>query len=135
MKLISKLLYFFVIIISFTGCNYLSTWLFPAEEQVAKMQLPEDHVEIKTTDKVFFVNILGGGKFSSYYNALPGRSDSENEETDIQGLRKKLIEGSTKYKRNFLVIIKTSTKAEYKDIVNILDEMTINKITRYSLQE
>lgn len=37
--------------------------------------------------------------------------------------------------KDFVVVIKTAPKATYKSTVDVLDEMTINKIQRYSIND
>ena len=53
---------------------------------------------------------------------------------EIKEVRKIIAQGVQKFTRDSLiVIIKPSKEATYKNSVDVLDEMTINKISRYEM--
>jgi biopolymer transport protein ExbD len=108
------------------------------------------------------LNILLGKENSVfYYEGVLSEDASNFKSTSFSGIRdviiKKKKEVMDKYypdpaceekaraegksiddackQKDFFVVIKPTDEAVYKDVVNILDEMTINKVARYALMK
>jgi len=133
MEKTTTLLIVFIAVVFLQGCNYFSAWLMPIGMNTnTDMQLPRGHAKIKPTDKVYIVDISEKGGLQGYYDHA---TTPDKPVSDISALKNVLIDGENKYKKDFVVIIKASKRSEYKEILNVLDIMVINKIPRYSLEE
>lgn len=63
-----------------------------------------------------------------------GNDINKGSSLEIKEARKIIAQGVQKFTRDSLiVVIKPSTEATYKNSVDILDEMSINKIMRYEM--
>jgi len=63
-----------------------------------------------------------------------GNDINNGSSLEIKEARKIIAQGVQKFTRDSLiVVIKPSTEATYKNSVDILDEMSINKIMRYEM--
>jgi biopolymer transport protein ExbD len=81
------------------------------------------------------VNILIGGENKVYwYVGLPNEPIEPLTETNFSsdGIRKVLLEKNATIKE-MVVLIKPTNEANYKNVVDILDEMNISDIKRYAL--
>lgn len=68
--------------------------------------------------------------------AFEGSDLTKGKLIQKQNIRTTIQAAKRKYDSSrFVVIIKPSAKATYQNTVDLLDEMTINKIERYSLEE
>ncbi|QQS37795.1 MAG: biopolymer transporter ExbD [Ignavibacteriales bacterium] len=98
------------------------------KEQVAE----EDENSLKASKAV---NILIGAENKVYwYRGLPNEPLDPITETDFSadGIRKVLLQENSLIK-DMVVLIKPTDDANYKNVVDILDEMNISDIKRYAL--
>jgi biopolymer transport protein ExbD len=98
-----------------------------------KDQLKEEEQNSLKASKAF--NILIGGDNKLYwYRGLPQEPIEPLSETNFSadGIRKVLLEKNRTIE-NMVVLIKPTNDANYKNVVDILDEMNICNIQRYAL--
>jgi biopolymer transport protein ExbD len=113
-----------------TGCDYIMTaFAEPASMQLTLPKEEGDH--LATTSKSDLLLLLGrGGQVYWCYG-----TDLLNVAGPIKSiqLREVLQDAKKTHGRNLYVVIKPSRYASYKDVVDVLDEMTINDIKKYEL--
>lgn len=102
--------------------------------QIMELKLPENKDEInqpKVNEKKVMSIVLEGGNKIYWYIGL---TDPEVRETDYStgGLRQILFEQNEMIDR-MVVLIKPSERSTYENLVDILDELEISDIERYSL--
>jgi len=113
-----------------TTCNSSA----PVEVNSPKFSLP-NNVETKAdysnvAEKLTLI-LLGDDIY-----AFEGSDLTKGKLIQKQNIRTTIQAAKRKYASSrFVVIIKPSAKATYQNTVDLLDEMTINKIERYSLGE
>lgn len=98
-----------------------------------KDQLKEEEQNSLKASKAF--NILIGADNKLYwYRGLPQEPIEPLSETNFSadGIRKVLLEKNRTI-QNMVVLIKPTNEANYKNVVDILDEMNICNIQRYAL--
>ena len=135
-------LLFFVVTFC-TSCNDLFSSLYftlatsISEPTPMKLYLPKDtdKEKIVVDDKTFTVLLFNSGKTYVYEGNDLLKEVIIKCENAKGCLRKKLIFGKNKFKDDFKVVIKPSNNCEYKDVVDILDEMSINSIKKYTLTD
>jgi biopolymer transport protein ExbD len=105
--------------------------------QVMQLVLPEKNDETTDQPKVNEKNVLSivldGDNKIYWYIGLTGAQVLETNYTDT-GLRKVLQEQS-KANDKLVVLIKPEETSNYANLVDTLDELTINSISRYALVE
>jgi len=77
--------------------------------------------------------ILGGENKVYWYSGLPG-DDNAPAVTDFsqEGIRKVILSKNNEVK-DLVVLIKPANDSNYKNVVDILDEMSITNVKRYAL--
>ncbi|MFH0733862.1 MAG: biopolymer transporter ExbD [bacterium] len=95
-------------------------------------EVVEDNQNAVKASKALTI-ILGADNKIFYYSGVP---DKENppEKTDYsaEGIRKVLLEKNRTVK-DLVVLIKPTDESNYKNVVDILDEMNISDLKRYAL--
>lgn len=103
-----------------------------------KLNLPKDTDKPEEQNKLkesgAFTMLLGKNNNVYYYEGQLDPSASNMKSTTMKKVRDEII----KKKRgtpeeDLMVVIKASDESTYKDVVDALDEMTINDIKRYAL--
>ena len=135
-------LLFFVVTVC-TSCNDLFSTLYftfattMSESTNLSLYLPKDtdKEKIIVDDKTFIVLLFKNGKTYIYegldiFNQVMMKGNIGNGY-----LRDRLELGKNKFGNDFKVVIKTSNNCEYKDVVDILDEMSINNVKKYTLTD
>ncbi|WP_419801877.1 ExbD/TolR family protein [Mucilaginibacter sp.] len=82
--------------------------------------------------------LLGSKDKLEYFVGEPGKVSPIISDYSKNGIRKALIENSQRIKaqsggKDMIVLIKPSDKSNYKNMVDILDELGIAKIERYAI--
>ena len=100
---------------------------------VMKLDIPRDENGVSkyqnSNSKLTLVLLKNDMVFGYFGNDINNGTGLE-----IKEARKIIAQGVQKFTRDSLiVIIKPSEEATYKNSVDILDEMTINKISRYEM--
>ena len=98
-----------------------------------KEEVPEEEQNALKASKAFNILIDGENKLY-WYLGLPHEPLEPLTETNFSadGIRKVLLEKNNSIK-DMVVLIKPTNEANYKNVVDILDEMNISNIKRYAL--
>lgn len=94
---------------------------------------PEDQSKAKQSGVITI--LLGKDNHVFYYEGELDVTASNFKSSNFHDIREVLIKKkySVAQLKDFVVIIKPSDECTYKNVVDILDEMTINVCTRYAL--
>ena len=105
------------------------------EPKVANLELPIDKgdtQELKNS-AVITLMLLGNDSINYYH----GKNDQEIYHTTFAGIRK-VIQEKQKFvaqklgdRRHTILIVKPTDKSRYQNLIDILDEIAINGVTRY----
>jgi biopolymer transport protein ExbD len=101
-----------------------------------KMVLPDDSGESTPVKESGALTILLGSNNSVYYFEGELQHDGSNlQRSSTRDIRatKMNKKRKTAVEKDFTVIIKPATTSVFKDLVNVIDEMTINDVKRYAL--
>jgi biopolymer transport protein ExbD len=135
----SRLILFLItIIVCCSSCEKLVELYFgvETEHQPMKLNLPKDpEGSLKIDDKTYTVLVFKNGRTYVYEGLNISNQVIMKCNIGEGYLRDRLTLGKNKFGKEFKVIIKPDEDIEYKNIVDILDEMVINKIQNYSLQD
>ena len=94
---------------------------------------PEDQNKAKQSGVITI--LLGKDNNVFYYEGELDNTASNFKSSTFKEIREVLInkKNSVKELKDFVVILKPSEECNYKNVVDILDEMAINVCTRYAL--
>jgi hypothetical protein len=107
----------------------------PAEVNNSKLTAP-NNTEEKRVDYSNVTNKLTLILLGDNIYAFEGSEITKGKMVGKENIRTTIQVAKRKYPSdNFIVIIKPTVKATYQNTVDLLDEMTINKIERYSLEK
>jgi biopolymer transport protein ExbD len=103
----------------------------PDKDEVKKDQLPVPATRTMTL-------LLGANNKIEWYVGEPGKSAPTVEGYGSQGIRKSLVENSDKIKashggQGMIVLVKPSIKSNYRNLVDVLDELNITNQDRYAI--
>lgn len=93
---------------------------------------PEDQNKAKESGVITL--LLGKDNNVFYYEGQLDNSASNFKSSNFHDIRKVLMDKKLRTpEKDMVVILKPSDECTYKNVVDILDEMTINVLTRYAL--
>ena len=103
-----------------------------------KIFLPKDtdkpEEQNKAKESGALTILLGKDRNVYYYEGMLKSDGSNFKSTNFSGLRKVILDKKASTKADDLVlVIKPDDDSEMKDVVDALDEMTINAIKRYAM--
>ena len=103
-----------------------------------KLFLPKDtdkpEEQNKAKESGAFTLLLGKNNNVYYYEGQLKPDGTNFLSTTMKKVRDEIIKKKrSTAKEDLVIIIKPSVEANYKDVVDILDEMTINEIERYAM--
>jgi len=103
-----------------------------------KLFLPKDtdkpEEQNKAKESGALTLLLGANNNVYYYEGQLDPSASNFKSSTMKQIRDVIINKKrTTAKDDLVIVLKPSTEATYRDVVDILDEMTINDIQRYAL--
>ncbi len=104
-----------------------------------KLILPKDADNEKDQNKAkqsgVITILLGRDNNVFYYEGELDNTASNFKSSNFHDIRQVLIDKKSRVKdiKDFVVILKPSEECTYRNVVDILDEMTINVCTRYAL--
>lgn len=105
-----------------------------SETKVLKLAMPKDSHDSTLIKKSGALVLLpaGSNKIFFYY----GNDQTMRGPTDIKDTRRIILEKkSTVSQKDFFIIIKPTPDADYSQVVQILNEMSINDVTHYAINE
>ncbi len=80
--------------------------------------------------------LLAGNDLVEYYEGKPDVTGNNFRHITVEELRQVLIDKKRRtVERDLMVVIKPSKNAVYKNVIDVLDEMTINGIKKYALAD
>ena len=125
--------------------GFLLVTFFMLTTTFSKPQTMEINMPVKPKDEVTTEDenavkaskaltlIIGGENKIFWYQGLPGEENLPVETNfSADGIRKVLVEKNNTI-QEMVVLIKPTDEANYKNVVDILDEMNISNIKRYAL--
>lgn len=104
----------------------------PQTMEVTMPEKPKEGDEAPLVNEAKVLTLILGEQDRIYW--YKGITEPEIKLTDFSkdGVRKVLVEQNANVK-GLVVLIKPSDKSRYKNVVDILDEMTISNMARYAL--
>ena len=120
-----------------------------SEPKVTDLFMPKEGPPMAIAESKTLTVILGKDNHISYYNgnwqtAIKSRSVFTTDYSVMHGLgdiirtKQQLLNhqtGEKEGRKNLIVIIKADKEARYKNLVDVLDEILINDVTRYAVVE
>jgi biopolymer transport protein ExbD len=118
-----------------TGMKWDPDAVIADMEKPNQIQWPENESNgtVKANAKTYTILLLAGDKIYIYEGPNFSNGIISSDFNHLQAVRTAIMEGKKKYEKEFNIIIKSSNEATYKNVVNMLDEMTIGNIERYKL--
>lgn len=105
-----------------------------AQPMAMDLFMPKDTDEkdqTKIKESAAFIVMLGKGDQVYYYE---GQDATKLQATNYKDIREKIIEKKRRTNPDdFMVVIKPTADATYKNTVDMLDEMKINVVERYAM--
>jgi biopolymer transport protein ExbD len=102
------------------------------EPKAMGLILPKEGPQMPTRESGALTILPAGGNKVYYYEGFYDESKIKN--TSLKGIRQVIIDKKNRTNADDLfIIIKPTKSATYKNVVDILDEMTISDIKRYAL--
>ena len=103
-----------------------------------QLNLPKDtekpEEQTKTKESGALTLILGKENNVFYYEGVLSPDGSNFKSSNFKDIRNEILSKKRSTdEKDFMVIIKPSNESTYKNVVDILDEMTINVVKRYAL--
>ncbi len=103
-----------------------------------KLNLPKDadkpEEQNKTAASGALTVLLGKNNDVFYYEGELAPNGSNFKSSNFKEIRNEIISKKQNTKeKDFMVIIKPGNESTYKNVIDILDEMTINVVKRYAL--
>jgi len=102
-----------------------------------KLNLPADtkdqNQQNKLNENSALTILLGKDQNVFYYEGQLDPSGKNFKTSNFKDIRDEIIRKKTNTDSTFMVIIKPNDESTYKDVVSILDEMSINVVGRYAL--
>ncbi len=102
-----------------------------------KLNLPAD---VKNPDQQNKLNensaltiLLGKDNNVFYYTGLLDATGKNFKSSNFKDIRQVIMDKKNSTDTSFMVVIKPNDQSTYKNVVNILDEMSINLVGRYAL--
>ena len=112
-----------------------------SEPKAMKLNMPEESTTTNPmligNNKVITIIPAGQNKLFYYFGKQPLRMLETNYGAD--GLRKIILNKKREITKQYgdgqqiMVLIKPTDKSSYQNLINVLDEMLINNVTRYML--
>lgn len=102
-----------------------------------KLNLPADtkdpNQQNKLNDRSALTILLGKDNNVFYYEGQLTPNASNFKSSNFKDIRNEIISKKNSTDTSFMVIIKPNDESNYKNVVDILDEMKINMVGRYAL--
>ncbi|TAE13852.1 MAG: biopolymer transporter ExbD [Bacteroidetes bacterium] len=93
---------------------------------------PDDNNKAKESGALTI--LLGKDNNVFFYEGILAPDGSNFKSSNFTDIRKEIIrKKQTTPEKDFVVVIKATNESTYKNVIDILDEMTINVVKRYAL--
>lgn len=129
--------FLFLIAVTFSSCDKFAELLMGGETQPQPLQInmPRDDNNFKVDDKTYTVLLFPNNRTFIYQGNTLKQDVRLTWSSANVSVRDVLQSGKSKFGKEFKVVIKPAEGVDYKSLVDILDEMSINRIDKYSLQD
>ena len=102
-----------------------------------RLALPDDRVKPEDQNKIkqsgALTILLGRDNNVFYYEGELAPDASNFKATNFKDIRDEIINKKRDADTNLVVVIKPSDECTYKNVIDILDEMSINVVKRYAM--
>ena len=103
-----------------------------------KLSMPDDRVkpdeQNKTKESATLTILLGKDNHVYYFEGILDAAGAGLKSSSFKDIRNEIISKKSRTDaKDFMVILMPSDQSTYQNVVNILDEMTINDVKRYAL--
>jgi biopolymer transport protein ExbD len=102
-----------------------------------RLALPDDKVKPEDQNKIkqsgALTILLGKNNNIFYYEGELAPDASNFKSTNFKDIRKVIIDKKQAADTNLVVVIKPNDESDYKNFIDILDEMSINVVKRYAV--
>lgn len=112
-----------------------------AKSNTMEINMPPDQGEVKISENnVMIVRIAGDGMaYCSLGDEAPRRislyDTADSRRMALSGELRSLLREQTAKNRKMVIVVKISEKAKYKSLVDLIDELNLMKIDRFSLDD
>jgi len=102
-----------------------------------RLALPDDRVKPEDQNKIkqsgALTILLGKDNNVFYYEGELAPDASNFKASNFKDIRDEIINKKRQADTNLVVVIKPSDDCTYKNVIDILDEMSINVVKRYAM--
>jgi biopolymer transport protein ExbD len=112
-----------------------------SKSNTMEINLPPEMTEVKVAEtNVMTLRIAGDGMaYYSLGNDAPRRiplyDPQDTRQLALSGQLRQLLKQKVKANEKMVIVVKISEKARYKQLVDIIDELNLMKIDRFSLDD
>ena len=112
-----------------------------SKSNTMEINTPPEKLEVKVAENnVMTMRIAGDGMaYCSIGNEVPKRialyDTQDNRQLSLSPQLRSLLKQQTVSNKKLVIVVKLSDKAKYKQLVDIIDELNLMKIDRFSLDD
>ena len=112
-----------------------------SKSNTMEINTPPEKLEVKVAENnVMTMRIAGDGMaYCSIGNEVPKRislyDTKDNRQLSLSPQLRSLLKQQTASNKKMVIVVKLSDKAKYKQLVDIIDELNLMKIDRFSLDD
>ncbi|MCX6179652.1 MAG: biopolymer transporter ExbD [Chlorobiales bacterium] len=112
-----------------------------SKSNTMEINIPPEKLEVRVAEKnVMTMRIAGDGMaYCSLGNEAPKRiplyDTQDTGQLSLSRELRSLLKQQTKSNEKMVIVVKLSEKAKYKQLVDIIDELNLMKIDRFSLDD
>ncbi|MCF8215254.1 MAG: biopolymer transporter ExbD [Chlorobium sp.] len=112
-----------------------------SKSNTMEINMPPETGEVRIAEQnVMTVRIAGDGMaYCSLGEEIPRRialyGSSDSRKLSLSGELRSLLRKQTSVNKKMVIVVKISEKAKYKNLVDLIDELNLMKIDRFSLDD
>ena len=112
-----------------------------SKSNTMEINIPPEMLEVKIAENnVMTMRIAGDGiAYCSLGNQVPKKillyDTHDTRQLSLSGELRRLLKQQTTDNKKMVIVVKLSEKAKYKQLVDIIDELNLMKIDRFSLDD
>ncbi|NMW21529.1 MAG: biopolymer transporter ExbD [Chlorobiaceae bacterium] len=112
-----------------------------SKSNTMEINIPPEMLEVKVAENnVMTMRIAGDGiAYCSLGNEVPKKiplyDANDTRQLSLSGELRRLLKQLTADNKKMVIVVKLSEKAKYKQLVDIIDELNLMKIDRFSLDD